>query len=174
MELNNRPGFSRAYPHPKDEENLYRRSMYTYWKRSVPPPSMATFDAPEREFCMVQRSRTNTPLQAFVLLHDPQFLEAARFLAERMLSEVGATVEQRLTYGFRSVSGRHPTAAELSILRNNLSERLAQYKSDAVAADQLLSVGAHARNLRIDPAEHAAYTTIARMLLNLSETITKG
>ena len=174
MELNNRPGYSRKYPHPKDPDNLYRRSMYTYWKRTVPPPSMATFDAPEREFCMVRRSRTNTPLQAFVLLHDPQFVEAARVLAERMLLEGGVSPEARLRFGFRTVTSRFPEAAELAVLKRALEKRMAHYKADGEAAKSLLSVGALPGNKQLNAAEHAAYTAIARMLLNLSETITKG
>ncbi|MEO1844490.1 MAG: PSD1 and planctomycete cytochrome C domain-containing protein [Akkermansiaceae bacterium] len=174
MELNNRPGYSRKYPHSKDPSNLYRRSMYTYWKRTVPPPSMATFDAPEREFCMVRRSRTNTPLQAFVLLHDPQFVEAARFLAERMLLEGGVSPEARLRFGFRTVTSRFPEAAELAVLKRALGKRMAHYKAEGEAAKSLLSVGALPGNKQLNAAEHAAYTAIARMLLNLSETITKG
>jgi len=174
LELNNRPGYSTKYPHPLDPANLYRRSMYTYWKRTVPPPSMATFDAPEREFCMVRRSRTNTPLQAFVLMHDPQFVEAARFLAEGMMTEGGKTTEERLRFGFRTVTSRTPGAAELAVLERALTKRLAQYQADREAATKLLSVGALPRNENLEAAEHAAYTSVARMLLNLSEAITKG
>ena len=174
LELNNRPGYSRKYPHPRDPDNLYRRSLYTYWKRTVPPPSLATFDAPEREFCLVRRSRTNTPLQAFVLLHDPQFVEAARFLAERMITEGGPSTKDRLRFGFRTVTSRVPTAAELAVLDVSLTARLAQYAGDTEAAANVLAVGAAPRNADLDPAEHAAYTVIARILLNLSETITKG
>ncbi len=89
IEINNRPGYSRPYPHQTDPSQLYRRSLYTFWKRTVPPPSVATFDAPSREYCVVRRSSTNTPLQALVLLHDPQFVEAACFLAKRMMQQGG-------------------------------------------------------------------------------------
>ena len=174
LELNNRPGYSRTYPHARDSANLYRRSLYTYWKRTVPPPSMATFDAPEREFCMVRRSRTNTPLQAFVLMHDPQFVEAARFLAERMILEGGATLKARLRFGFRTVTSRQPSPSELSILQETLKKHLARYKADPEAATKLLSVGALPPTPQFNPSEHAAYTALARILLNLSETITKG
>ena len=174
LELNNRPGYSRTYPHPRDSANLYRRSLYTYWKRTVPPPSMATFDAPEREFCMVRRSRTNTPLQAFVLMHDPQFVEAARFLAERMILEGGDTPKNRLRFGFRAVTSRQPSPTELSLLQETLKKLLARYKTDPEAAMKLLSVGALPPTSQFEPFEHAAYAALARILLNLSETITKG
>ena len=174
MELNNRPGYSRNYPHPKDPKNLYRRSIYTYWKRTVPPPTMATFDAPEREFCMVRRSRTNTPLQAFVLMHDPQFVEAARFLAQRMIQKGGSSPDDRLRFGFRTVTSRVPSAGELAILRRALNKRLAHYQADEPSAKTLLGIGSLPRNENLNIPEHAAYTAVARMLLNLSEAITKG
>ncbi|MCH2064894.1 MAG: DUF1549 and DUF1553 domain-containing protein, partial [Roseibacillus sp.] len=174
LELNNRPGYSRAYPHPRDSANLYRRSLYTYWKRTVPPPSMATFDAPEREFCMIRRSRTNTPLQAFVLMNDPQFVEAARFLAERMILEGGDSPKARLRFGFRTVTSRQPSPSELSLLHDTLRKLLTRYKTDPEAAAKLLSVGALPPTPQFEPSEHAAYTGLARILLNLSETITKG
>lgn len=174
LELNNRPGYSRKYPHPNDAANLYRRSMYTYWKRTVPPPSMSTFDAPEREACTVWRSRTNTPLQAFVLLHDPQFVEAARFMAERMMKEGGTTLEERLIFGFRSATSRKPTSDELKIMKKLFLEKRAQFKNDPAKATQLLSVGAKPRDKDLDLTTHAAYTYLAHALFNLSETITKG
>jgi hypothetical protein len=174
LEINNRPGYSRAYPHTEDPAQLYRRSMYTFWKRTVPPPSLATFDAPEREYCVVQRSRTNTPLQAFVMLHDPQFVEAARKLAERMIHESDADPDQRIAHGFQLCTARQPTERESALLRRALHDRLVQYQSDKDAAAKLLSIGQSTPDSAIDPAELAAYATIARMLLNLSEFITKG
>jgi hypothetical protein len=135
---------------------------------------MATFDAPEREFCMVRRSRTNTPLQAFVLMHDPQFVEAARFLAERMIQEGGSSPDDRLRFGFRTVTSRVPTAGELAILRRALNKRLVRYQEDEPSAKTLLAVGSLPRNENLHLPEHAAYTAVARMLLNLSEAITKG
>jgi hypothetical protein len=174
MEINNRPGYSRAYPHTEDVSQLHRRSLYTFWKRTVPPPSMATFDAPEREFCVVERSRTNTPLQAFVMLHDPQFVEAARKLAERMIREAGADPQGRIDHGFEICMARLPNKRESALLRGAFDERLAQFGNDADAAAKLLSVGLSPRDPDIGTAELAAYTTIARMILNLSEFITKG
>lgn len=174
LEINNRPNYSRAYPHTTEKAQLYRRSMYTFWKRTVAPPSMATFDAPEREFCVVKRSRTNTPLQAFVMLHDPQFVEAARGLAGRMMGEAGEAPRARIAHGFELCMARPPTERELALLQQALDSRLTQFRGDPDSAAKLLSVGQSANDPRIDSAELAAYTTIARMLLNLSEFITKG
>ena len=122
QEINNRPGYSRTYKQDSGEK-LFRRSLYTFWKRTVPPPSMAAFDAPGREFCRVRRSRTNTPLQAFVLLHDPQFVEAARHLAGRMLTEAGPTNRERIIYGFRLCLSRPPTEPELIVLSEIVEKR---------------------------------------------------
>lgn len=174
LEINNRPNYSRAYPHTTERAQLYRRSMYTFWKRTVAPPSMATFDAPEREFCVVKRSRTNTPLQAFVMLHDPQFVEAARKLAGRMIGEAGEAPGARIAHGFEICMARQPTERELGLLQKALKERLIQFKSDPESAAKLLSVGHSAHDAQIESAELAAYATLARMMLNLSEFITKG
>jgi hypothetical protein len=135
---------------------------------------MATFDAPEREFCVVQRSRTNTPLQAFVMLHDPQFVEAARKLAERMIQEGGVDPAERLVYGFELGMARKPSARELNLLRNALDARLTGFKNIPESAANVLSVGQSPYSSIIDSAELAAYATIGRMILNLSEFITKG
>jgi hypothetical protein len=174
LEINNRPGYSRAYPHTEEPSSLYRRSLYTFWKRTVPPPSMAAFDAPEREFCMVQRSRTNTPLQAFVLLHDPQFVEAARKLGERMISEASADPKQRLRLGFELCLARTPRPQELKSLEQALAARLAYFGANPEEAGKLLAVGESPLPHPVDQAELAAYTTVARIILNLSEFITKG
>jgi hypothetical protein len=174
LEINNRPGLSAPYPHTTDTSQLYRRSMYTFWKRTVAPPSLATFDAPEREYCVVSRSRTNTPLQAFVLLHDPQFVEAARALAERMIREGGDTLTQQLAFGFEVCTSREATTQELAVLKRTYEERLRRYRDDPSTAESLLSIGESPRDASIDPAVHAAMTTVARLLLNLSEFITKN
>lgn len=171
QEINNRPGYSRTYV--KDTgENLYRRSLYTFWKRTVPPPSMATFDAPEREYCIVRRSRTNTPLQAFVLLHDPQFVEAARHLGGLMMATSGSD-DDRIAAGFERVTARRPTEDELAVLREMHAARREQYRKDPPAVDRLLSVGDSSPDEELDPMELAAWTTTARVLLNLSEFITR-
>jgi hypothetical protein len=171
QEINNRPGYSRTYKQDTGE-NLYRRSLYTFWKRTVPPPSMATFDAPEREFCVVRRSRTNTPLQAFVMLHDPQFVEAARKLAERMLKEGGDRLEAQLSHGFELVTSRLPDERELKILKETYQQRLQQYQQRPEEATSLLSVGDSSRDESLALSELAAMTSIARLLLNLSEFMT--
>jgi len=172
MELNNRPNYSRAYKQDTGDK-LYRRSLYTYWKRTVPPPSMATFDAPEREFCLVRRSRTNTPLQAFVMLHDPQFIEAARHLAKHMMG-ASKKREDQLEHGFRLTTSRLPNEREKSVLKGLFKERLAFYNNEPKAAKALLSVGESRRQENLPEVEHAAWITVARALLNLSETITKN
>ncbi|MDE2680496.1 MAG: PSD1 and planctomycete cytochrome C domain-containing protein [Verrucomicrobiota bacterium] len=172
LELNNRPGLSRAYPHAKGEA-LFRRSLYTYWKRTVPPPSMATFDAPEREFCLVRRSRTNTPLQAFVLLHDPQFVEAARQLAAQMMT-AAKEPNARIAHGFRIITARQPNAREQAILQRLYHARLAFYKKNPKAAEALLTIGESKTPETLPATEHAAWTTVARAMMNLSETITKN
>jgi hypothetical protein len=171
QEINNRPGYSRTYV-PDTGENLYRRSLYTFWKRTVPPPSMATFDAPAREYCIVRRSRTNTPLQAFVLLHDPQFVEAARHLGGLIMATSGSDAD-RIAAGFERVTARRPTEEELAVLREVHAARLAQYRKDPAAVERLLNVGDSSRDDALDPIEHAAWTTTARVLLNLSEFITR-
>lgn len=172
QEINNRPGYSRTYKQDSGEK-LYRRSVYTFWKRTVPPPSMAAFDAPGREFCVVRRSRTNTPLQAFVLLHDPQFVEAARHLAARILSDGGSTTHERLRYGFQLCCSRPPSSEELEVLDQIVEQRHRQYQENPESARQLLSVGDSARSDSDDQATLAAWTSAARVLLNLSEFVTK-
>lgn len=153
---------------------LYRRSLYTFWKRTSPPPTMQIFDAPSREACTVRRSRTNTPLQALALMNDVQFVEAARHFAERILREGGKTPEARLQYGFLAVTSRLPSEKELDVLLAGYREHLAEYQRDPQAAEALLQVGDSPRNESLPAAEHAAWTIIANLLLNLNETITKG
>jgi hypothetical protein len=172
LELNNRPNYSRTYKQDQGAK-LYRRSLYTYWKRTVPPPSMAAFDAPEREFCLVRRSRTNTPLQAFVLLHDPQFIEAARKLAARMMTAAKDT-DARIEHGFRLATSRRPNEKEKAIVRRLLTERMAFYKNNPKAAKTLLAIGESPRQAGLPEIELAAWTLIARALLNLDETISKN
>jgi len=154
-------------------EDLYRRSMYTFWKRTAPPPALNTFDAPEREFCQVRRPQTNTPLQALVLLNDPTYLEASRKLAERMMHEGGSAAEDRVIFAFRLATARTPSPDELRVLRETYDRRLAEFKAKPEAATELLSIGESKRDEKLDVSELAAYTTIASMLLNLDEVITK-
>ena len=154
-------------------EGLYRRSMYTYWKRSAPAPSMTIFDAPTREKCMVERPRTNTPLQALVSLNDPQFIEAARHLAKRIMKEGGVTPEERITHGYRLVASRSPKPAVAGILANSFREELANYKKNPAEAVKLLQVGDSKHDESLEPSEHAAWTIIASILLNLDEVINR-
>ena len=152
-------------------EKLYRRSLYTYWKRTAPPPAMMAFDAPNREVCTVARGNTTTPLQALVTLNDPQFVEAARAFAERILARPGNEAA-RLRWAFAECVARPPTEAEFSILNGALRRERAHYKADAAAAQALLAVGESPRNPALPPAEHAAWAQLAATLLNLSETLT--
>ena len=154
-------------------ESLYRRSMYTFWKRTSPPPSMTTFDAPSREVCTVRRPRTNTPLQALATMNDVPYVEASRHFARRMLLEGGATYPDRLTHGFRLVTGRKPSPAELEVLVALFQEHHAHYQSKADEAVKLLSIGESKRDESLNPSEYAAMTMVGNLLLNLDETLTK-
>ncbi len=153
--------------------DLYRRSMYSYWKRSVPNPAMLVFDAPFREACTLRRPRTNTPLQSLNLMNDPTYVEAARFLAGRVLIESGPDIETRLSYGFRLVLARTPRAAELRVLINAFERSKADFASDPAAAAELLKVGATRSPETLDPVELAAMTSVASTILNLDETVMK-
>ncbi|MEO7275813.1 MAG: DUF1553 domain-containing protein [Vicinamibacterales bacterium] len=153
--------------------DLYRRGMYTLWKRTVPPASLAAFDAPSREKCTARRGQTNTPLQALALMNDPTYVEASRALAQRALREGGTDTKHRLAYAFRLATARQPTGKEVDVLRRLLDGRLASFKKDPGAAARLLEVGESPRDRRLNPIEHAAWTTVASVILNLDETITK-
>ncbi|MDB5339170.1 MAG: Protein of unknown function (DUF1553)/Protein of unknown function (DUF1549)/Planctomycete [Planctomycetaceae bacterium] len=154
--------------------DLYRRTMYTFWKRTCPPPSLMTFDAPDRETCIVRRARTNTPLQALVLLNDPTYVEASRKLAERILLEGGTTTESRINFAFRTVLSRQPKPQEISVLKNIYTRQLEKFRQNETAAQKLLKVGEAPRNEQLDVAELATWATISSVLLNLDETVTKG
>jgi hypothetical protein len=154
-------------------ENLYRRSLYTFWKRTSPPPAMMTFDAAGRETCIVRENRTNTPLQALTLMNDVTYVEAARVLAERMMTEGGATPEERIAFAFRLATGRAPAAPETRLLLDGLRYHRDNYQTDPQAALKLVSAGEHARDQKLEPAELAAYATVASLILNLDATVTK-
>jgi hypothetical protein len=153
---------------------LYRRSLYLFWKRTAPPPSMTTFDAPSREQCRARRERTNTPLQALLTLNDPQYVEAARQLAGRMWREGGSSDPGRLGRGFRLATARVPSAAELAELQKALEAQRARYSADPEAAKKLLAVGESPVPTDIPAPELAAYTLVASLLLNLDETLTRN
>lgn len=154
-------------------EKLYRRSLYTYWKRTVPPPNMAAFDAPNREICTVQRATTTTPLQALVLLNDVQFVEASRALAERMLKH-GDDDDARLRWGFEECTSRVPTDEELVVLAEMLGRERARYAADESAAREYLASGESPRNEEIPLSEHAAWSQVASLIMNLSEAVTRN
>jgi uncharacterized small protein (DUF1192 family) len=158
---------------PSKGKDLYRRTMYTFWKRTSPPPSLSTLDAPDREVCVVRRARTNTPLQALVLMNDPTYVEASRKLAERLLTEA-KTTEDRLVLAFRLTTARRPTEKEIGILRGIHLAQLAKFTSDSQAALKLLSVGESPRNDALAPADLAAWTIVGSVVLNLDETLTKN
>ena len=152
---------------------LYRRGMYVFWRRSSHYPSFATFDAPNREVCTFLRQRTQTPLQSLVLMNDPAYVEAARGLAERVLREEPKDLDKRLVRAFRHTLGREPQSDEVSVLRKTYAQQLENFKNDSEAADALLKVGESPVPENADAAELAAMTTVANVLLNLNETITK-
>ena len=152
---------------------LYRRGMYVFWRRSAHYPALATFDAPNREVCTFLRQRTQTPLQSLVLMNDPAFVEAARGLAQRVLREEPSDVDKRLVRAFRHTLGRAPRAEELGVLQKTYGQQLANFRADPKAAGELLKVGESKAATNAVPAELAAMTAVANVLLNLNETITK-
>jgi hypothetical protein len=152
---------------------LYRRSLYTFWKRTIAPPSMMLFDAAARDACTVSETRTNTPLQALALLNEVVFVEAARVLAARVLAEAGTSPEQRLDLAFRLALARPPKEAERTILLQSLERRLARFREHPETAKQLLGVGEAPLDPRFDATELAAYATVANLILNLDEMVTK-
>ena len=153
-------------------EKLYRRSLYTYWKRTAPPPGMMIFDSPTREVCTVTRELTNTPLQALLLLNDPQFVEASRAFALQLLDEVSE--EDRISYAFETVTGRVPDSDDIKRLQSRLQEELQVFEAEPERAIALLSVGESAVSSRHDYSTQAAWTIVVSTLLNLSETITRS
>lgn len=154
-------------------EALYRRSMYIFWKRTAPPPNLAALDAPDRESCIVQRSRTNTPLQALVLMNDPQFIEAARAFAQRIMTEGGRNSTEQIRWAFRVVTGRYPDADEVAVLKALYEQSLSKFRSDQEGALALVSVGDSQRNPSLDVTQLAAWTTVTNLLLGLDETVTR-
>lgn len=159
---------------PDKGDATYRRSLYTHWKRQSPPPNMLLFDAPTREYCVVRRPRTNTPLQALALMNDLQFVEASRGFAARILAEGGGSDKERLVYAFRVATSRQPAGEELKVLRESLAEQRAHYAKDTAAAEKLIHVGAFKPAKEFDRVELAAWSTVASMILNLDETVTKN
>jgi len=152
-------------------EDLHRSSLYTFWKRTVPPPAMIAFDAPERNVCVVRRQSTSTPLQALGLLNDTQIVEAARFVSERMLKEGGAALDDQIAWAFRLVTSRHPAPEQLAVLKQLFQEQRELFAGDQQAAAQLLAVGEAPNDPTLPPVDLAAGTVLAEALLNYDEAV---
>ena len=163
----------RVYPSDAGDKQ-YRRGLYTHWQRQYLHPSLLAFDAPNREECTADRPRSNTPLQSLVLLNDPSYVEAARAFAELIVRHGGSTPRDRLNFAFRRAVSRDIKPAEAEVLERLLQAHLDEYKSDAAAANELLSVGARPVPVDLDKPELAAWTSIARTVLNLHEVITRN
>jgi hypothetical protein len=153
-------------------DGLYRRSLYTFWKRTCPPPSMVTFDATNREVCTARRSRTNTPLQSLVLMNDPTYIEAARVLASSVMQSQ-RTVERRVDALFRRCLGRSVRPDEQAAMRQLLDDAMKHFQQQPDLASKLLQVGTAPVDDTTDAIETAAWTVVASTILNLDETITK-
>jgi len=158
-----------------DDSRQWRRGVYVHWQRMFLHPMLKAFDAPSREECTAQRPRSNTPLAALTLLNDPTFVEAARVFSEKILRAGGDTTESRLEFAFRCAVSREPDPMEERLLKQLLESQQRQYREDPQAAQRLLRVGlAPAASTEIDLAELAAWTSVARVLLNSSETVTRN
>jgi mono/diheme cytochrome c family protein len=158
---------------PSEGDDLYRRSLYTYWKRTLAPPSMLAFDSSTRETCIVRLSRTNTPLQALNLMNDVTYVEAARRLGERMIAEGGTTPDDRIAYAYRLATGHRPSPDAEAVLRGTFDDFLDEYQADRSAALEFVDAGETPRDETLDVAELASYTLVASLILNLDRTITK-
>ncbi len=158
---------------PDKGENLYRRSLYTFWKRTAPHPMMTTFDASERNTCVVRRQPTSTPLQALVLLNDPQMLEAARRIGEQVLNDHPGEPREQVTETFRLLTGRKPTAKELRVLQKLRDEQLALFRADKPSAEASLKIGESTIDPKLDRAELAAAAAVASAVMNFDEAILK-
>ncbi len=165
-------GDLRNYENAHDA-GLYRRTLYTVWKRTAAPPTALLFDAPSREICAVKRSRTNTPLQALAMLNEVTYIEAARNLAALMIREGGKTPDERLQWAFRRVTARSPSVNELQILSAGLEAQLVRYTKDPAAATKLITFGESKPPAAIPAADLAAYTVSANVLMNLDEFISR-
>jgi hypothetical protein len=155
-------------------DEIYRRSLYTFWKRTVPHPAMLTFDSPDREFCSARRSRTNTPLQALVLWNETGYLESSRKLGERMLKEGGSDDTSRATFAFRLATGRAPRAAETEVLTRTYAKLRADFAARPDDAAKLIKVGVSVPDSALSAVELAAAAGVANLILTLDETITKN
>jgi len=154
-------------------ENLYRRGLYTYWRRSFWHPSLRAFDAPAREECVAERPRSNTPQQSLVLLNDPTYVEAARVFAARVIHEGGSSDIDRLRLAFRLAVSRNPTESEVDALTRFVSRQMKRFATDKAAAEKVVSAGESPQPKDIPLTEYAAWTAVARVVLNLHETISR-
>jgi hypothetical protein len=154
-------------------EDLYRRTMYTFWKRTVPPPALTVFDAPDRDKCTVRRMMTNTPMQALVLMNDPTYVEAARALAERAIRGAAKSPGERAALVFRLATSRDLSDSERRVLVELADRNIARYRREPAEARKLLGVGEAKADQQMDAAELAGWTIVASVVLNLDETITK-
>jgi hypothetical protein len=154
-------------------DKLYRRSLYTFWRRTAPPPSMLTFDATSREVCTAKRETTSTPLQALVLLNDPQFLEAARVIAEQTLRAAPSDLDSRVRRTFQQVTGRLPEPREQAVLRRMLEEQMEYFRGTPAAAEKYLSIGEHARDPQLSVTDLAATAVVASAVMNHDEFVMK-
>lgn len=153
---------------------VYRRSLYTYWRKTVPPPSMITFDNPMKEICEVRRTRTSTPLQALVLLNDPQIMEASRVLSYKLQSAASGPIEQKIATAFRKITCRTPAQKEITMLKEFYDSELAKYKGDKESARKVLKVGHYPQNEKLDVIESAALMLTIQTIYNLDETISRS
>jgi len=155
-------------------DKVHRRTLYTFIKRTAPPPQMSTFDAPSREACTVRRERTNTPMQALLLMNDPQYVEAARALGERAMKEGGDSAEKRADTMFRLLMARHATDEEQKVIVGAYQDHLTYYQAETDAAKKLIAVGQSTADPKLDTSQLAAWTMVANLLLNLDEVVTKN
>jgi hypothetical protein len=154
-------------------EDLYRRSLYTVWKRSTPPPSMMSFDATDRYSCVIRRQKTASPQQSLIMMNDPQYVEASRKIAERMLNETNGLSTSKIEYGFKLLTSRKPNMNESQILNQLLVDQLQFFKKNPAKADKILKIGESKHDLKLDKATLASYTIVASTILNFDETYIK-
>jgi hypothetical protein len=159
---------------PDTGEKLYRRSLYTYWRKTIPPPSMLIFDASMKEICEVRRVRTSTPLQALNLLNDPQILEASRVLAYQLIENTALPTEKKIELAFRKIISRKPAAAEIEVLMKGYHGEFERYKANPLLAKKFLKVGAYPQKDKVDPVTCAAMMHVVSIIYNLDEAISKS
>ena len=152
---------------------LYRRSMYTYWKRSAPHPGLMAFDTPSRETCTLQRQRTNTPMQALVTLNDEQFVEASRAFAQRILKSPTNSLEEKVNWAFEMATGHLADSLRQEVIKKAYATQIKNFQKEPKRADDLLKIGESSRDESLDKTKHATWTILASMILNLDETLNR-